>query len=102
VDILAHIQEEMRPRFLSVLANWARGKAGRLPTGALHTQLGKARIAADVLNQHVVTVTTTTSVQETIEKMMATGRKILPVVDAEERLVGTISRSDLLRILIEV
>jgi CBS domain-containing protein len=49
-----------------------------------------------------VTVTTTTSVQETIEKMMATGRKILPVVDAEERLVGTISRSDLLRILIEV
>ncbi|HYL42939.1 MAG TPA: DUF190 domain-containing protein [Ktedonobacteraceae bacterium] len=102
VDILAHIQEEMRPRFLSVLANWARGKAGRLPTGALHTHLGKARIAADVLNQHVVTVTTTASVQETIEKMMATGRKILPVVDAEGRLVGTIGRSDLLRILIDV
>jgi len=57
--------------------------------------------AADVMNRDVVTVTDTTSVQETIETMIATRRKILPVVDAQGQLVGVVGRSDLLRVLVE-
>lgn len=49
----------------------------------------------------MVTVTVTTTVQETIERMIATKRKVLPVIDAQGQLVGVVGRSDLLRILVE-
>ncbi len=101
VDVLARMQEDVRPRIVSTLTSWARGKPGRLPTGALQTHLGKARIAADIMNAEVVTVTETTSVQETIEQMIATRRKVLPVLNTQGQLVGVVGRSDLLRILIE-
>ncbi|MDQ2718068.1 MAG: CBS domain-containing protein, partial [Chloroflexota bacterium] len=100
VDVLARMQEEVRPRLLTMLAGWARGTAGRLPTGALRAPQGKARVAADIMNREVVTVPETTPVQETIEHMMVTRRKALPVVDAQERLVGVVGRSDLLQILL--
>lgn len=101
VDVLAQMQDEMRPGLLNMLTNWARGKPGRLPTGVLQTHPGKARVAADLMNRDVVTVTDTTSVQETIERMIATRRKLLPVVDTRGQLVGIIGRSDLLRVLLE-
>ncbi len=100
VDVLARVQEEVRPRLLTILAGWARGTAGRLPTGALRPPQGKAHVAADIMNREVVTVPETTSVQETIEHMMVTRRKVLPVVDAQGRLVGVVGRSDLLPILL--
>ena len=101
VDILGHMQEDVRPGLLTTLTGWARGKPTRLPTASLRMQSGKARIAADIMNRDVVTVTATTSVQETIERMIATKRKVLPVVDAQGQLVGVVGRSDLLRILVE-
>jgi len=101
VDILAQIQEEGRPGLLNTLTGWARGKPGRLPTGVLRTPLGKARVAADIMYREVITVTETTSVQETIERMIATGRKVLPVVTHQGQLVGVVGRSDLLRVLLE-
>lgn len=101
VDVLSRMQEDVRPGLLRTLAGWARGKPGRLPTGLLQTHPGKARVAADVMNQEVVTVTETTSVQETIERMMVTGRKILPVTDAQGHLAGVVGRSDLLQVLLE-
>jgi CBS-domain-containing membrane protein len=48
----------------------------------------------------VVTVTEQTPVQQTIEYMMITHRKVLPVIDVNSRLVGIVGRSDLLRILL--
>jgi CBS domain-containing protein len=53
------------------------------------------------MNREVATVTEQTSVQQTIEYMMTTHRKVLPVVDVNDRLVGVIGRSDVLRILLE-
>lgn len=101
VDVLKRIQDEGRPGVLGVLAGWARGKPGRLPTGVLRTNLGKARVAADIMNQQVVTVNDTNTVQETIEKMIVTKTKVLPVLNAEGQLLGVVGRSDLLRILLE-
>jgi CBS-domain-containing membrane protein len=101
VDVLSRLQEEARPGLLSTLTSWARGKPGRLPTSTLQTSPGKARVAADLMNRDVVTVTETTSVQKTIERMMTMGRKVLPVVDNQGHLVGVVGRSDLLRIFLE-
>ena len=53
------------------------------------------------MNRDVVTVTETATVQETIERMMTMGRKVLPVVDSQGLLVGVVGRSDLLRIFLE-
>lgn len=101
VDVLAQIQEEARPGLLKTLANWTRGKSGRLPTGALQTSGGHVRVAADMMNRNIITILQSATVQEAIERMIRSKRKILPVVDEEQRLVGTVGRSDLLRILIE-
>jgi CBS-domain-containing membrane protein len=101
VDVLAHIQEEARPRLLGLLTGWARGKPERMPTTTLQAPSGKARVAADVMNRDVVSIPATASVQETIETMIATRRKVLPVLNAEGKLVGVVGRSDLLQILLE-
>jgi CBS-domain-containing membrane protein len=102
VDVLMRIQEEARPRVLDMLAGWARGKPRSTPpTGTLRVHAGKARVASDLMNPDVVTVTEITPVQDTIEKMIVTHCKVLPVIDAQERLLGVVGRSDLLRVLIE-
>lgn len=101
VDLLAQIQAESRQGFLKWLASWAKGTPERISTGALRPHTGKAHVAADVMNRAVTTVTEQTSVQQTIEYMMTTHRKALPVVDTNNRLVGVVGRSDVLRILLE-
>jgi CBS-domain-containing membrane protein len=101
IDILMRLQEEVRPGIVRLFTSWARGKPGHLPTGALHTSTGKARVAADVMNRDVVTVVDSETVQQALERMMATGRKILPVVDVQDHLQGVIGRSDLLHLLLE-
>ncbi len=101
VDVLARVQAEARPGLLALLTGRARNRPGRLPTGTLQTHPGKARVAADIMNPEVVTVTQTTSVQEAIERMVLTNRKVFPVLDDQGRLVGVVGRSDLLRVLLE-
>lgn len=101
VDVLANAQAEARPGWLTVLTGWTHRQPVRVPTSALQTATGKASVAADLMNREVVTVAATTSVQETIEIMVQTSRTILPVVDEQGRLHGTVGRSDLLRILVE-
>jgi CBS-domain-containing membrane protein len=101
IDVLAGLQTEMRPGLLALFTSWASGKPKRPSTGMLHTHTHEASTAADLMNREVVTVTDTTSVQETIEIMIATRRKILPVVNAQGQLVGVVGRSDLLRVLVE-
>ncbi len=101
VDMLARAQEEARPGLLSLLTGRARNKPVRLPTSTLQSHHGKVRIAADIMNPEVVTVSLTTSVQEAIERMVATNRKVLPVLDDQGRLAGVVGRSDLLRVLLE-
>jgi CBS-domain-containing membrane protein len=101
VDVLARAQEAARPGLLALLTGRKRSRPGRLPTGLLQTHPGKARVASDIMNPEVVTVTAQTSVQETVERMVVTRRKVLPVLDYQGRLVGVVGRSDLLRVLLE-
>ncbi len=100
VDVLSRMQEEGRPGFLAAFTSWARGKPTRVPTTTLRPRSGKPHSAADIMNRDVVTVTATTTVQETIERMITTKRKVLPVVDEQGQLTGVVGRSDLLRILL--
>jgi CBS-domain-containing membrane protein len=101
VDILLNMQAQTRMNWLSVLTGWARGKQDRMPTGTLQAAAGKARAARDVMNRAVVSVSTTTTVEEAIEQMLRTGRKMLPVLDAQGCMQGIVGRSDLLHLLIE-
>jgi CBS-domain-containing membrane protein len=101
VDVLARIQEQRRPRLLATLTDWARGKPMRVSPGPPHATHRKAPLAADVMNPQVVTIADTTSVQDAIGLMLTTHRKILPVIDHNQRLIGTVGRSDLLRVLVE-
>ncbi len=101
VDVLAQMEEEHRPRLLQILGRWAGARLGRAPHGALRPAGGKAQKAADLMNREIITVSESASVQDTIERMMTSGRKILPVLDAQGRLKGVVGRSDLLRVLLE-
>lgn len=101
VDILLNVQAHARSGWLTTLTNLARGKQDRIPTSTLQTAPGKARIARDVMNRDVVSVTTSATVEEAIEQMLRTGRKMLPVLDAQDHLQGIVGRSDLLHLLIE-
>lgn len=52
---------------------------------------------ADVMTSSVETIPLGTSIVEAANQMVTSGRRRLPVVDHDNRLVGQISRSDLLR-----
>ena len=97
MDVLARLQAAARPRFLALLTEWTRNKQTK--PGPL--ALGTTAIATDIMNRDVVTIPETVSVQDAIETMMTTRRKILPVTDAQGRLLGVVGRSDLLRVLVE-
>jgi CBS domain-containing protein len=101
VDVLARMQEDMRPRLLTLLTSLAQNKPQRSASGPLHGHSANAQIAANIMNRDVVMVAETATIQETIERMIATRRKVLPVVDAKGRFMGIVGRSDLLRVLVE-
>lgn len=63
------------------------------------TSLGTDRVdrVEQVMSAFVVTVTPGTDVATVIGTVTATGVKSLPVVDAEQRVVGVISRRDIVR-----
>lgn len=52
---------------------------------------------ADVMTTSVDTIRLGTSIVEAANQMVTSGRRRLPVVDHENRLIGQISRGDLLR-----
>ena len=101
VDVLERMQEDMRPRLLSLLTSLGQNKPQRFASGPLHAHAGNAQIAANIMNRDVVMIAETATIQETIERMIATRRKVLPVVDVQGHLLGIVGRSDLLRVLLE-
>lgn len=66
---------------------------GHLPD---HSLLG-ATIAADVMDRHLQPVTPDLSLAEVAARFATTPLERLPVVDRERRLLGTISKSDVLK-----
>jgi CBS domain-containing protein len=57
-----------------------------------------AHLVSELMTRHAVTVHESTDIAETAELMTSTGLKSLPVVDDDGRLVGMVSRSDLVRV----
>lgn len=101
IDVLLRVQASARQRWLDILTGWARGKPARVTGSLLEAPGGKARIASDLMNRDVLSVSVDTTVQETIETMLRTGKKMLPVIDVQGHLQGIVRRSDLLHTLIE-
>jgi CBS-domain-containing membrane protein len=101
VDVLTRMQGEGRSHLLTALTDWARGKPTRLPSGTLRIAAGKARVAADIMNPQVETIAATATIQQAVDLMMQTHHKFLPVVDQQRRLIGTVGRTDMLRVLLE-
>jgi CBS domain-containing protein/PII-like signaling protein len=63
----------------------------------LETLLSRNERALDIMTHPVVTVRHTDSLRQAVERMAEPGLKRLPVVDEQGRLVGLISRIDVLR-----
>ncbi|MCL8025156.1 CBS domain-containing protein [Nocardioides bruguierae] len=53
----------------------------------------------EVMNTHVLTVHPSTDLAVAVELLTTTGAKSMPVLDAHDRVVGIISRSDVVRVL---
>jgi CBS domain-containing protein len=57
----------------------------------------KATVAAELMSQPAITIGTQTTLTEAARRLHAEGIKRLPVIDAVGRLVGIVSRVDLLK-----
>ncbi|WP_116245592.1 CBS domain-containing protein [Nocardiopsis sp. FIRDI 009] len=72
----------------------------RLGVGGAARDKARATSAAELMTRPAVTVGPDSSVVEAARLMERRGVKHLPVVDEEGRLVGIVSRSDLLRVFL--
>jgi CBS domain-containing protein len=68
----------------------------RQSSQALHN---RPRVVADVMSTHPVTVGPTTDVATAVELMTSLNIKSVPVVDHGDRVLGMLSRSDVVRVL---
>jgi CBS-domain-containing membrane protein len=64
-------------------------------------QLVMARTVRDLMTEDVVTIMPDASIHEAASLMFKQGLNPLPVVDREGRLVGIVSRSDIVRLVAE-
>jgi CBS-domain-containing membrane protein len=71
-------------------------RAHMLPDG--HEKPCQASSVREVMTSPAISVHETTDVAEAVGIMTSTGVKSLPVVDSDQRLVGVVSRSDLVRV----
>lgn len=53
----------------------------------------------EVMTRHVVTVRESTDLADAVELLTSLGAKSLPVVDPDDRVIGVVSRSDVVRAL---
>ncbi|HKA91127.1 MAG TPA: DUF190 domain-containing protein [Haliangiales bacterium] len=90
-DLLARVDPEERPGFLTVLrSRWNEDARRRL-------QRARGRRAADIMTAPVVTIADTATVMDALVLTVTRHVKRLPVVDAGGRLVGLVARPALLR-----
>lgn len=82
-DVLRSVEPAVRTGVLGALMGASRGAAGKAT-------------ADDLMRRDVPTVDASASLAEAARTMVSQGRKILPVVDADGRLVGVLDRADLL------
>lgn len=74
--------------------------AGRLETDDLRkflSQVSSEKVARDIMTQPVYTVQNTEALGHVAQKMVERNLTRFPVLDAEDRLIGMVSRLDMLR-----
>jgi CBS domain-containing protein len=90
-DLLARVDPEERPGFLTVLrSRWNEDARKKV-------QRARGRRAADVMTAPAVTIADTATVMDALTLTVTRHVKRLPVVDAAGRLVGLVARPALLR-----
>jgi CBS domain-containing protein len=98
-ELLERVTPSLRPSALRSLMN-------RIPFGhpspalLAQEQHAAARVARDVMITDVVTMRESTPLREVIGAMISKPRKIIPIVDADDRLVGVVDRRDVLHGLV--
>jgi CBS domain-containing protein len=91
-DLIKRATETERDSLIQSLAR-------RLPVGEGKRFHLSQRTAAEVMTSPVITVTPDTSLLEALRLLLTHRIKRLPVVDAEDRLVGLVGRGGVLQIL---
>jgi CBS-domain-containing membrane protein len=87
-DLLRRTGTEKRG-IMGVLGTWGSGREKR-----------SGRVAAEVMTSPAITVRPEASVRQAARIMVERGVKRLPVVDEERRLLGIVSRADLVRLFV--
>jgi signal-transduction protein with cAMP-binding, CBS, and nucleotidyltransferase domain len=86
------LKQEKRPRPLAHALSARRRRLERVKA--------KATVAAELMSQPAITIGTQATLTEAARRLHAEGIKRLPVVDAGGRLVGIVSRVDLLKMFL--
>jgi CBS domain-containing protein len=73
-------------------------RGSMLPPDTSHTDAAQETVGA-VMTPRAITVTAEADVVEATDLMLSTGVKSLPVIDEEHRVVGIVSRRDIVRAL---
>jgi len=73
-------------------------RGSMLPPDTSHTD-GALETVAAVMTPRAITVTADADVAEAADLMLSTGVKSLPVLDEQRRVVGIVSRRDIVRAL---
>ena len=94
-DILQRAGKTVKPEALRALGAWLKG--GQVAHGLALSAKGK--VAEQVMSHPVVTVQEDAAVSEALRVMIERRIKLLPVVNAEGKCVGTLSRPALLAAL---
>ncbi|MGC8495289.1 MAG: CBS domain-containing protein [Syntrophobacteraceae bacterium] len=89
-DFLSRMGEAGPQNFMTVIASCLRAK------GCVALPI-RAKKAADIMNSPAVTVPESLSYSEVADLMAKKGINRVPVTDAEGRLIGIITRTDLIR-----
>jgi CBS domain-containing protein len=84
-DLLAKLDPKAQTGLMAALMGRGRGEV-------------ESRAAArDVMHTPPLTAARDTPLQEAVQRMLAARRKVLPITDADGRLLGVVDRADLLR-----
>ena len=94
-DILKRAGKKVRPEVMRAVGAWLKG--GHVASGLALAARGK--VASEVMSKSVVTIRGSAPVAEALRVMIDRVIKVLPVVDAQDRFIGTLSRSSLLAAL---
>ena len=94
-DILKRAGKKVRPEVMRAVGAWLKG--GHVASGLALAARGK--VASEVMSKTVVTIRGSAPVAEALRIMIERVIKVLPVVDAQDRFIGTLSRSSLLAAL---